>query len=119
MNTALCPPILNAKAIFETCRPHRRVDPDYPPDSLIGAAPYPNNTINTTLNPVAKALLNYLPEPNLLSSPLNYRQLTTQGSHINTLATNYIHSFGALTGIQSAIEQQSFHKPQGPNQSIY
>ncbi len=24
-----------------------------------------------------------------------------------------------MTGIQSAIEQQSFHKPQGPNQSIY
>ncbi len=93
--------------------------PIYPPDSSIGGAPYLDNTINTPLNPVAKELLKYLPEPNLQSSPLNYRQLTTQGTHVNTLAINFIHSFGALTGIQSAIEQQTFHKAQGPNQSVY
>ena len=52
--------------------------PIYPPRSF---TPYPNNTINTPLNAAAVALLHYLPRPNLNSTGLNYRLLTTQGTH--------------------------------------
>jgi trimeric autotransporter adhesin len=67
--------------------------PIYPPRSTI---PYPNNTINTPLDPAALALLQYIPESNLQSTGLNYRLLTTQGTHTNSVGASYTHSFGAL-----------------------
>jgi trimeric autotransporter adhesin len=66
----------------------------YPPN---GSVPYPNNTIDTSLNPAALALLRYLPEPNLQSEGLNYRLLTTQGTHINTFGVTYTHTFGDVS----------------------
>jgi trimeric autotransporter adhesin len=68
--------------------------PIYPPRSF---TPYPNNTIDTPLDPAALALLAYLPKPNLDSSGLNYRLATTQGIHTNTIGASYTHTFGALT----------------------
>src|ERR1700733_12162141 len=55
----------------------------YPPRSHV---PYPNNTIDSALlDPVALALLQYLPTPNLSGSSLNYRLVTPQGTHTNTI----------------------------------
>lgn len=65
----------------------------YPPRSRV---PYPNNTIGSALlDPVALALLQYLPAPNLRSTSLNYRLVTPQGAHTNTIGAGYTHSFGA------------------------
>ncbi len=65
----------------------------YPPRSRV---PYPNNTIDSALlDPVALALLQYLPAPNLRSTSLNYRLVTPQGTHTNTIGAGYTHSFGA------------------------
>ncbi|MGA9584018.1 MAG: TonB-dependent receptor, partial [Terracidiphilus sp.] len=69
--------------------------------------PYPNNVINTPLNPAAFALLAYLPEPNLQSSGLNYRLLTTQGLHTNLVGASYGHQFDAS------------NHPSLPHQSVY
>jgi trimeric autotransporter adhesin len=67
--------------------------PIYPPRSTV---PYPNNTIDTPLNAEALNVLNYIPEPNLLSTGINYRLLTTQRTHANTIGASYTHTFGAL-----------------------
>ncbi len=67
--------------------------PIYPPQET--NIPYPNNTINTALDPVALAILSFLPEPNLTGSTLNYHLLTTQGTHLNAIGARYNHSFGA------------------------
>jgi trimeric autotransporter adhesin len=69
--------------------------PIFPPKSTV---PFPNNTINQPLDPAALALLNFLPEPNLISTGINYHLLTTQGTHGNTLGVSYSHNFGALAG---------------------
>jgi trimeric autotransporter adhesin len=58
---------------------------------------YPNNTIDTPLNPAALALLQYLPAPNLQSTGLNYRLSTTQGAHTNTFGVSYSHTFGEVS----------------------
>jgi trimeric autotransporter adhesin len=74
--------------------------PIYPPRST---TPFPNNTINTPLDPAAVALLNFLPAPNLNgTNGLNYRLLTRQGTHGNTLGFSYSHNFGALSSDQSS-----------------
>lgn len=74
--------------------------PIYPPRS---ATPFPNNTINTPLDPAAVGLLNFLPAPNLDGATgLNYRLLTPQGTHGNTLGLSYSHNFGALSSDQSS-----------------
>jgi trimeric autotransporter adhesin len=70
--------------------PSKELVPIYPQNS---ATPYPNNTIDTALSPEALGLLQYLPEPNLQSTGLNYRLLTTQGIHANTIGATYTHSF--------------------------
>jgi hypothetical protein len=73
--------------------------PIYPPKTNV---PYPNNTINTPLDSAAEGLLQYLPEPNLQGARgLNYRLLTTQGTHTNTLGATYTHTFGKLPAPQS------------------
>ncbi len=58
--------------------------------------PFPDNIIRRALNPVALALLHYLPLPNLPAPGyrLNYHRLTTQGTHINTLGGEYQRTFG-------------------------
>jgi hypothetical protein len=67
--------------------------PIYPPRHSV---PYPNNTIpSALLDPVALALLQYLPLPNLKATGLNYRLITPQGTHTNTVGAGYTHSFGA------------------------
>jgi trimeric autotransporter adhesin len=66
--------------------------PIYPPGQ---SAPYPNNTIDRPLDPVALALLEYLPRANLNSTGLNYRLITPQGTHTNTIGAGYTHSFAA------------------------
>ncbi|MGD0445761.1 MAG: TonB-dependent receptor [Edaphobacter sp.] len=68
--------------------------PIYPPRSF---TPYPDNTINTPLNAAAVALLQYLPRPNLNSTGLNYRLLTTQGTHGNSSGASYTHQFGPVS----------------------
>jgi hypothetical protein len=68
--------------------------PIYPPRSF---TPYPNNTINMPLNAAAIALLQYLPRPNLNSTGLNYRLLTTQGTHGNSSGASYTHQFGPVS----------------------
>jgi hypothetical protein len=68
--------------------------PIYPPRSF---TPYPNNTINTPLNAAAVALLQYLPRPNLNSTGLNYRLLTTQGTHGTSSGASYTHQFGPVS----------------------
>ena len=74
--------------------------PIYPPRST---TPFPNNTINTPLDPAAVALLMFLPAPNLNGmNGLNYRLLTPQGTHGNTLGFSYSHNFGALSSDQSS-----------------
>ncbi len=74
--------------------------PIYPPRST---TPFLNNTINTPLDPAAIALLNFLPAPNLAGATgLNYRLLTPQGTHGNTLGLSYSHNFGALSSDQSS-----------------
>ncbi|HEY0704109.1 MAG TPA: TonB-dependent receptor [Candidatus Acidoferrales bacterium] len=65
---------------------------------------YPNNTINSALDPAALNLLKFLPEPNLIGTGINYRLLTTQGTRGNTLGANYSHNFGALTSDQSSAQ---------------
>jgi trimeric autotransporter adhesin len=67
--------------------------PIYPPRSF---TPYPNNTIDTPLNSAALALLRYLPPPNLSGTGLNYRLLTTKGTHGNTVGASYTHNFGPV-----------------------
>ena len=67
--------------------------PIYPPQAT--NIPYPNNIINTPLDPVALAFLSFIPEPNLSGSTLNYHLLTTQGTHQNSIGARYNHSFGA------------------------
>jgi len=68
--------------------------PIYPPRSI---TPYPNNTINSPLDPAALGLLQYLPAPNIATDAgLNYRLLTTQGAHQNTVGATYTHTFGVL-----------------------
>jgi trimeric autotransporter adhesin len=78
--------------------------------------PYPNNTINTPLNPAALALLQYIPEPNLESTGINYRLLSTQGTHTNTLGASYTHSFGALANSQTGAGGTQV---QGLTQTLY
>jgi hypothetical protein len=71
--------------------------PIYPPRSKV---PYRNNTIDAaSLSSAATALLDYLPAPNLQSTGLNYRLLTTQGTHSNTLGISYSHTFRALANV--------------------
>jgi trimeric autotransporter adhesin len=68
--------------------------PIFPPKTTV---PFPNNTINTPLDPAALALLHFLPEPNITApGGINYHLLTTQGTHGNTLGVSYSHNFGAL-----------------------
>jgi trimeric autotransporter adhesin len=67
--------------------------PIYPPQET--KVPYPNNIIDTPLDPVALALIPFIPEPNLSGSTLNYHLLTTQGIHQNSVGARYNHSFGA------------------------
>jgi trimeric autotransporter adhesin len=73
--------------------------PIYPPRST---TPFPNNTINTPLDPAALASLKFLPEPNLDSTGINYRLLATQGTHGDTLGVTYSHNFGVLSSDQSS-----------------
>jgi len=80
--------------------------------------PYPNNTIDTPLDPQAVALLNYLPAPNLPGTTQNYRLLTTQGSNTDVLGVRYNHSFGASTGNLPAIARQFINTGNGLNQSF-
>jgi len=68
--------------------------PIYPPRSF---TPYPNNTINSPLNPAALALLRYMPQPNLSGAGLNYRLLTTKGARGNAVGVSYTHNFGPVT----------------------
>jgi trimeric autotransporter adhesin len=68
--------------------------PIFPPKST---TPFPDNRINTPLNPAALGLLKFLPEPNITApGGINYHLLTTQGTHGNTLGMSYSHNFGAL-----------------------
>ena len=69
--------------------------PVYAPGRTV---PYPNNTINQALDPVALALLDYLPSPNRSGTSLNYRLVTPQGTHTTTIGADYTHSFGATPG---------------------
>jgi hypothetical protein len=62
--------------------------------------PYPNNTINTPLDPAALALLQFVPHANLNSTGINYRLLSTQGTHTNTVGASFTHSFGPLANLQ-------------------
>jgi hypothetical protein len=73
--------------------------PMYPPRSTTA---FPSNTINTPLDPAAVALLKFLPEPNLDNAGINYRVLTTQGTHGNTLGVSDSQNFGALSSDQSS-----------------
>jgi hypothetical protein len=70
-----------------------------------GHVPYPNNTIDSPLDPVALALLQYLPLPNLNTSGLNYRLITPQETHTTTIGAGYTHSFGASPVASSATGQ--------------
>jgi hypothetical protein len=75
----------------------------YPPTET--NAPYPNNTINTPLDPVAQELLKYLPAPNVDGKTLNYHLLTTQGTHANTMGLRYNRNFGTTAGVSRAVHQ--------------
>jgi trimeric autotransporter adhesin len=72
--------------------------PIYPPGHSV---PYPNNTIDRPLDPVALALLQYLPTANLTGAGLNYRLITPQGTHTNTIGAGYTHSFAASPAASS------------------
>ena len=76
--------------------------PIYPPGKSV---PYPNNTIDRPLDPVALALLEYLPRANLNSTGLNYRLITPQGTHTNTIGAGYTHSFAASPAASSENSQ--------------
>jgi hypothetical protein len=76
--------------------------PIYPPGQSV---PYPNNTIDRPLDPVALALLEYLPRANLNSTGLNYRLITPQGTHTNTIGAGYTHSFAASPAASSGNSQ--------------
>jgi trimeric autotransporter adhesin len=89
--------------------------PIYPPKSTV---PYPNNIINTPLDPAALALLKYIPGANLQSTGLNYRLLTTQGTHTNTLGVSYTHNFGKVANAQSSSASQLPNAGQSPTQSF-
>jgi hypothetical protein len=94
-NYGLVPTDLERQGNFsQLTGPDGTVIPIYPPKSI---TPYPNNIINSPLDPAAVALLRYLPSPNLQSTGLNYRLLTTKGTHANTLAASYTHNFGPVT----------------------
>jgi hypothetical protein len=80
--------------------------------------PYPNNTITTPLSPVALALLNYYPAPNLPGATQNYRFLTTEGSNSDVVGVRWNHSFGASTGNLPAIARQFINTGNGLNQSF-
>jgi len=66
--------------------------PIYP---LGRSTPFPGNIITTPLDPIAQKLLQYIPEPNVQGSSLNYHLLTTQEIHGYTLGLRYQHGFGA------------------------
>ena len=76
--------------------------PIYPPGQSV---PYPNNTIDRPLDPVALALLEFLPTPNLTSTGLNYRLITPQGTHTNTVGAGYTHSFAGVAAASSGSSQ--------------
>ncbi len=80
--------------------------------------PYPDNTITSALSPEAKALLQYLPAPNLPGTTQNYRLLTTEGSNTDVVGVRYNHSFGASTGNLPAIARQFINTGSGLNQSL-
>jgi hypothetical protein len=84
----------------------------YPPTET--TVPYPNNTINTPLDPVAQEMLKYLPAPNVDGNTLNYHLLTTQGTHANTLGLRYNRNFGATAGSAGQFTNRS----NGLNQSV-
>ncbi len=89
--------------------------PIYPPRSMV---PYPNNTIDTALSPQALGLLKYLPEPNLQSAGYNYRLLTTQGTHSNTMGLSCTHYFGSLPSGSSPNAGKIVDNSQGLTQTI-
>ncbi len=94
MTTAWCRRSWSARWNFsQLVDSNGQLIPIYPPKTT---TPYPNNTINTPLDPAAVALLQYLPEPNLASTGLNYRLLTSQGTHSNSVGASYTHNFGRL-----------------------
>jgi trimeric autotransporter adhesin len=70
--------------------------------------PFPNNTINTPLSAAATALLSYLPAPNISSSGLNYRLLTTQGLRNNMVGATWQHVLGDLSP-EAAGRQQTLY----------
>jgi trimeric autotransporter adhesin len=70
------------------------------------SAPFPNNTIDTSLDSAATAILQYLPEPNLPAAGLNYHLPTTQGNHTTTLGVSYTHTLGAATGGQIVVNSE-------------
>jgi hypothetical protein len=76
--------------------------PIYPPGHSM---PYPNNTIDRPLDSVALALLEYLPAANLTGTGLNYRLITPQGTHTNTIGAGYTHSFAASPAASSENSQ--------------
>ena len=72
--------------------PTNALVPIYRPGKIV---PYPNNTIDSPLDPAALALLHFVPLPNLQSTGLNYRLLATQDTHTNTLGASFAHNFEA------------------------
>ena len=79
--------------------------------------PYPNNTINTPLDPAALALLQFVPHANLNSTGINYRLLSTQGAHTNTVGASFTHSFGPLANLQGAASAGA--QNQGQARTLY
>ena len=59
-------------------------------------APFPNNTI-PQINPVAKGLLQYIPEPNLPGDFQNFHFVTTANNNSDDLNIRVNHALGAAT----------------------
>ncbi len=69
--------------------------------------PFPNNIIPAPrISPQARALLGYVPMPNLPTASFqNYQRLTTAETNTTTLGARYTRTFGGGTAVSSMIQQ--------------
>jgi hypothetical protein len=82
--------------------------------------PFPHNLIpGARISPQARALLNFIPGPNLPTASFqNYQRLTTAQTNTTTLGLRYVRNFGSGSAISSMLQQFLGASAPGKRQSI-
>ncbi len=83
--------------------------------------PFPNNTIPANrISPQARALLGYMPLPNLSGVSRNFQRLTSAQDNTTTIGLRFIHSFGSTGGSPLAgLIRQYIGQTQGVQQNVH